>query len=95
MKLGGFLFMLSDVVAVGFLADLLDRGFRNLIIENHDVLRKEKTTTVIPLLFWSKTMNNSLTLKRRGSKVLIRGRIESDEKLGLYILVEYIQTFKD
>ena len=87
--------MLSDVVAVGFLADLLGRGFRNLIIENQDVLKKEKTKTVIPLLFWSKSNNNSLTIKRRGSKVLIRGRIENDEKIGLYILVESIQTFKD
>ena len=86
--------MLSDVVMVGILEDVFNGGFRHLSIESNNALTEERKVSLIPLLYWSRSKNNVLTNKRRGTKVIVKGRIESDEVIGLYVLVECIQSVR-
>ena len=86
--------MLSDVVLVGTLQEIMPSGFRYLLIDCLDVLKNERKQARIPLLYWSKSKNNTLNAKRKGSKALIKGRIEADSNIGLFVLVEIIEIIK-
>lgn len=45
---------------------------------------------LIPCRYWTLSDNCLLTSIKEGTIVFIRGRIDSDDKIGLYIIVETI-----
>ena len=61
-----------------------------------EVSRPESSETIdslfIPCRYWTLTSNCLLTAIKEGTIVFVRGRIENDEKIGLYVLVETIES---
>ena len=45
---------------------------------------------MIPCRYWTLTPNCLLTSIKQGAAVTIRGRIENDEKIGFFVIVEQI-----
>ena len=84
--------MISDVVITGYLTNFnnKDKRFRNIEYRSSDAISNVDHFFEIPLLHWTREENNVLTSLKRGTFVVIRGRIEYDESFGLYILVENI-----
>ena len=86
--------MISDVVISGNLSDRnpIDERFVDLETISIDGLSGKEIINKIPLLYWTRDVNNSLTRLKSGIFLVIRGRIEREEKIGLYILVEQFQS---
>lgn len=83
-----------NVNILGELDQLLEeKGFRYIKVEKFDPFSNagENSFTLIPLKYWGLGYENELLLKSKdGSQAFIRGRIEKDEEVGLYVLVERI-----
>ena len=87
--------MISDVVITGLLKDVFDGKFRYVETHNNDVFEPAKDiVSLIPTLYWTRDDNNVYLREEKDTFVIIRGHLESDEKHGLYVLVENIQYFK-
>lgn len=87
--------MISDVVIIGQLDKKINKLFRYIKAYSNDTLHNDEKCSYIPLMYWTRTTNNLLMNKPDGLTVAIRGRIECDEEIGLYILVESINNFGD
>ena len=48
----------------------------------------------VPVRYWTNDESNYLTSLKNGSLVIIRGRIDSDDKIGLFVVVERIEILK-
>lgn len=87
--------MISDVVITGLLKDVFDDKFRYVETHNNDVFEPSKDiVSLIPTLYWTRDDSNAYLREAKDTFVIIRGHLESDEKHGLYVLVENIQYFK-
>ena len=84
--------MISDVVITGYLTDFdkRDKRFRHIEYRSTDALDNVERIFEVPLLFWTRIENNILNNLKKGTFVVIRGRVEKDENIGLYILVENV-----
>lgn len=80
--------MLSSVVVVGHLGEHIDPFYRYLEVEDENVMHDDLSISRIPIKYWTRMSKNVLMSMQKGKNLVIRGRIESDPKLGLYILVE-------
>jgi len=85
--------MISDVVLVGLTLENLERGFRYVDVRSTDILKEKTVISKIPVLYWTKEDFTKLNKYKYGTKILVRGRIESDEEIGLYVLAESIYLF--
>ncbi len=84
--------MISSVILFGYLGENKERGFR-IVKTNHYSLRNEKIIWYnIPCLYWSRDDRSYLNNLKIDAPVLIRGRIESDDERGLYVLVESVEV---
>lgn len=84
--------MLSSVILKGSVGKLLEENFREIII-SHDVALQgyESKISLIPCLYWTRDGYNALLNLPINTKVIVRGHIESDIHIGLYVLVEYLE----
>lgn len=85
--------MLTNVVIYGQLGERIDNHFRYVIAKSIDSLHEKENTFKIPLTYWVKTPKgtNLLTIPEDGVKVIIRGRLDSNDKFPLYVVVETIE----
>ena len=83
--------MISDIVLSGIVSEKIDNRFRMLKTCQKRLSDGKEEEYHIPLLYWSRDNSNLLTSLKDGSKVLIQGRLESDKKIGLYVLVNVLQ----
>lgn len=82
--------MISDVVIVGIAKENLKRGFRNFDVDSVDPLTEKKIHSLIKARLWTKEDYSRLNMIKKDTPVVIRGRLESDEEYGLYIVAESI-----
>jgi len=82
--------MISDVVVSGLLGkiDDKDQRFRYITCSTRDVLVEKQKTFKLPLMYWTKESNNLLNKQPINKLALVKGRIEYEDGMGLYILVE-------
>ncbi|MGM9873742.1 MAG: hypothetical protein ACI31G_02325 [Bacilli bacterium] len=83
--------MISDVVLSGEILEKTDSAFRYIKSSQKRLSDGKELEYKIPLMYWSRDKSNLLTSIKEGTKVLIQGRIESDDEIGLYILVNILQ----
>ena len=87
--------MISDVVLTGLLKDVFDGKFRYVETHNNDVFQPtEDIVSLIPTLYWTRDASNVYNHQPNDTFVIIRGHLESDEKHGLYVLVENVHFTK-
>lgn len=88
--------MLTNVVIYGELSDRIDNNFRYVNAKSIDSLHEKENIFKIPVCYWinSPKGGNLLTIPENGVKVIIRGRLDSNEKFPLYVVVETIEIVK-
>lgn len=84
--------MASFVFANGILGSFIKDNTRIIHI---DALRKNKMEENqyedIPCMYWNRLSNCELNKLHEGSFVSIKGRIERNDEIGVYILVENLE----
>lgn len=86
--------MLSDVVVVGVLKENIGHGFRNIFLDYFDALQRKNIPSLIPLLYWTREENSRLNKIKEGTVVAIKGHLESDEDIGIFVVCESIHFTK-
>ena len=85
--------MISSIVLTGILRDNYKGYFRLVETHNIDVIDQEKDIiSLIPVAYWTKETNNLLFKAPYGAHVVIKGHLETDVEVGLYIVVEIIEV---
>lgn len=83
--------MISDIVLVGLLDEVFQENMRYIKTSAVDVIHDGKNVvSLIPTMYWTRSKSNPLILTKKGTSIIIRGHLESDDKLGLYVLAETI-----
>ncbi|MDY0177989.1 MAG: hypothetical protein RBR85_01960 [Bacilli bacterium] len=85
--------MISDIVVTGTLGKKINSYLRELIIENFNNLTAKKENFIIPIADWFKNENGKFHNLKEGTFVFIRGRIESEAKIGLYVVAETLEIY--
>ena len=88
--------MLSNVVIYGIVDEQLDNNFRYVICKSIDSIHETDNVFKIPVCYWTKNTKllNLLTIPPKGSKVIIRGRLDSNKKYPLYVVCETIEIIQ-
>jgi hypothetical protein len=87
--------MISSVVITGYLHEVINEKFRLVKTSSEDAFRPcEELVSYIPVLYWTRDQKNPLLSTKKGAYIVIRGHLESDNNIGLYILAETIQLSK-
>ena len=77
---------MNTITLVGKMQDSLDAKTRLI-----ELLRPEGDGSIkIPLRHWTREENTLLTTLKVGALVMIRGRIDVDPKIGIYVVAELI-----
>ena len=88
--------MISSVVLAGTLKERINKTFRYVEAIQIDALRPSKEIVHrIPVQYWTKSDQNVLLNRQEGTQLVIKGRLESDEKMGIYVLVESVNFYMD
>ena len=83
--------MVSDVVIAGYLKEKKSRDkFRYIETYSKRGFGEEVIPFLIPLLYWTRDKDNILNRMKEKALIIIKGRIENDNDIGLYVLVESI-----
>ena len=80
--------MISDVVLVGVARDNLTRGFRNFDVDSINPLNEHRHYSLIKVAYWTREDYTRLNRIKKGTAVVIRGHLESDDEYGLFIVAE-------
>lgn len=83
--------MFNNVVLAGVVGEKIGRGFRYLKNRHLKLHATKYDWHDIPCLYWSRDDDNLLTAIKEGTEIVLQGRIEYDDKIGLYVLVNIIQ----
>lgn len=87
--------MLSNVVLLGVLGDKINEKARYVKCKSIDSLHQKESLFDIPVIYWTNNnMSNLLLTPKNGAKVLIRGRLDSNEDFPLYVVCEYIEIIQ-
>lgn len=81
---------MNSVTLIGKLQNSIDA--RTRIVE---IVRTDGDGTIkIPLRHWTRDENTLLNTLKEGAYVMIRGRIDNDDKIGIYVVTEQISIIK-
>ncbi len=84
--------MASYVFVNGVLGDKINANTRIVKVDSLSSKQGKNNNLVdVPCINWNHLANCEMNKLNEGSKVSIKGRIEKDEHLGLYILVENLE----
>jgi len=87
--------MISCCVVVGVLKE--QKGVFRYIEstgKNSCFSEDDYNASKLPLLYWTRDESAILMSPKEGTFVVVRGRIESDKEIGLYVLVEQLDMPK-
>lgn len=86
--------MVSTVTIYGTILETINETYRFVSCESGDPLHNDSTYFKVPLIHWShsKGMNNTLMSVPEGKKVIIKGRLSSNNDYPLLVVVEYISV---
>ena len=83
--------MVSNVCLTGYLTGNTKGKFRFLNIERTPIKEREKVIDSIPIAYWNPSPNSRLLHLKEGTLVMIIGRLERDEEIGIYIMCERLE----
>jgi hypothetical protein len=87
--------MLSNVVLYGLLGEKINQKARLVKCKSVDALHNKDNYFNIPVIYWTNdNMSNMLMTQKEGVKVIIRGRLDSNDEFPLYVVCEYIDVVK-
>ena len=84
--------MMTNIVAIGKIGAWLKPNTRMLEVERpHRNVEGKFVTDRIPIIYWSRAVNNYFMNMADGTLILVKGHIETTE-VGLTILTDYMET---
>ena len=84
--------MISNICLSGYLtAKIVEGKFRYINIDRTPIREREVTTDTIPLAYWNPSPNARMLHLKEGTLVMVTGRLERDDKVGLYVMCERIE----
>ncbi len=85
--------MISSVIIKGIIGEKINANLREISFTDDVALSSHREAIVshIPVLYWTRDERNALNNVPSGSVILIKGHIESDVDIGLYVLAEYFE----
>ena len=87
--------MLSNVVLYGVLSSRVGERARMVKCLSIDPLHQTENVFDVPVIYWTNTnMSNLLLTPKDGTKVIIRGRLDTCEEFPLYVVCEFIEIVK-
>ncbi len=78
---------------VGKLQGAVDKSTRYIEVARPES-EIDKNNLLIPLRYWTLDEHNALMSLKEGTLVAINGRLDHDEKIGLFVLVEQLNVIK-
>lgn len=88
--------MISDVVLTGLLREKIHDVFRIVETNSSDAFHPEvNIVSKIPVMFWTRDKSNPLMNADDNRFVVIKGRLETSDEMGLYVLCETIHITKE
>ena len=87
--------MISTIAIMGQAGDPI-KGypeFRYINVESKEAFNEDSFYSQIPVMYWDRSNNNPLLKVPNGHYVIIFGRLESHQELGLFVLVEQMRHF--
>lgn len=85
--------MLTNVVAIGKIGDPIKPNARYLEVERpHRDTSGKFVTDQLPIMYWSKAVNNYFMTMKKGTLILVKGRLETDEDAGLTLIADHMET---
>lgn len=84
--------MISSIVICGTLLEKKTSIYRYITYYDNNAFHPEKgrIESIIPIMYWSRDDKNLLFDMKAGKKIVVKGHLESNEEIGLYVLVEYL-----
>ena len=88
--------MISSIIFTGVAIDMIDKKFRYIETRNGDPFHPEQDyVSKIPVLYWTRDEFNALTRVKNGTFIIVKGHLESNNEIGLYVLAESIHVAKE
>ena len=85
--------MISSIVITGILKDTYKTHYRLLETRNNDSLDVDKEiVSLIPVAYWTKEENNLLFRSPIGTHAVIKGHLETDPDIGLFVVAEIVEV---
>ena len=85
--------MISSVVLTGILKDNYKSHYRFIETHHNDPFDGQNdVVSLIPLAYWTKETDNVLFKTPKGTRVVIRGHLETAMDVGLYVVVEILEV---
>ncbi len=85
--------MLTTIVALGKIGSPVRPNIRLLEVERP---HRDRTGVFqvdrIPVVYWSRAVNNYFMTMAEGTMIMIKGRLETTEDIGLTIVADYMET---
>lgn len=82
--------MISDVFLTGRLTKVLDKTTRYVEIERLIPDCGQFVVDYIPVSFWNKEPNSHFMKLDEGTLIVLRGRIQSEERFGIIVIAEQL-----
>lgn len=85
--------MLTNIVAIGVIDEEIRSNVRMLAVERpHRDPNGDFVIDKMPICYWSRATNNYFMTMRRGTLILVKGRLEHMPEVGLTIVADYMET---
>ena len=86
--------MISSIVVTGLLKDTYKGHYRLVETRQNEPFNTEKEiVSLIPVAYWTKEENNMLFKSPNGTHAVIKGHLETDPEIGLYVLAEIVEVY--
>lgn len=83
---------MNVVTLVGKVSKSLDEKTR--FIEVINILSSDDKNLLIPIRYWTNDSHNFFLTIELGKLLIVRGRIDNDDKIGLFVVAEQITVVK-
>lgn len=84
--------MITDLCIIGRCGDIIEENYRYIEIERPVPVNGKFVVDKIPVRYWNCDINGYFYKIKNGIVLGIRGRIETDEHMGLVVVAEEITT---
>lgn len=83
--------MISNVCLTGRLGGKINAKFRQVEIDRTPIHSDQEVVDLIPISYWNTHHNSRLSRLDDGVLVMIKGRLERDPEIGIYIQCEHLE----
>lgn len=85
--------MISTVMVIGLIDEVISDNTRFLRVQRpYRNIHGEFVEDKFPIRYWTRATNNYFMSMKLGTLIGVRGRLEVDETVGVFILCDFLET---